>query len=156
MKSIRQSFVVSPRMKQMLEDIQQHKGYLSISQAVTESISVHHMKLFGAPRYNGEHGLAYNIKEATPEEEKERQRMANKEQYTKRKKEEKDEEARSICTAMGGEVKGGLCFYYKYSDTERYMQEIPLSRMNPDMISNQYSPSREKVEELQRKGKVKY
>lgn len=72
-----------------------------------------------------------------------------------------EEEQSEVCEQLGGkvmEVEGGgkVCVYFTYSGKHRYEQRVPLKMVSTDLINNQYMPSREKVEQLQKEGKTDY
>lgn len=129
---------------EMIEEIKQEKGYAHKTNVIAEAIIQMHAKVF--PAY-----VQKRIEPLTPEEKIKRE----EERQEIRKKQELDKKL-DIANRLEGTVEGTVCKFYRYSDTERYEMEVPLARLSEDMVETQYSPSKEKVLELQKKKKTKY
>lgn len=141
---------LSDRLAEMIQQIKEDKGFLSEAEAIRHAIVVTHRKYF--PSYSKS---APDIKSA---EDKEREKKERKEA----KKRVKEKEYTRICEdVLGGEViekEGGkkVCKYFTYKLTDRFAKEVPIEMVREDLADTQYSPSKEKVQELIAKGKVNY
>lgn len=131
-------------MEEMLQELKAAYGYMSISAVIQQAVIEMHSKKF--PSYSNTSKLRVGDKTNIEEEKKERDKK----------------KLVAICGALGGKIvesPGGgkqVCEYYTYDGRNRYSQTSPLDMLNEDMLVSQYQPSREKVEKLQKEGKVNY
>lgn len=144
------SIIFNKEILAMVERFIKEKGYDTTSEVVKQAIRAFYAKEF--PAY-------VDAKREVPKT------LEDKLDYEDRKKalKEQNEEKRmmTICEALGGTVEtndGGnkVCRYFTYDKKNRYEQELPLSFLTEDLLSSQYSPSREDVERRQKEGKVNY
>lgn len=143
----RKSIGFTKRMEEMVEKIQADRGLMTFSDAVHFAIAELYKK--DNPAY-----MALKVNE-TPEE-----RVQRREQEKKAKEELFRQDQLAILEKLGGELierEGGeVATYYTYTGKKRFQQVVPISMLSTDFLKTQYQPSREKVEELQRKGEVDY
>lgn len=134
------------RMKEMIEEIEQHRGFPTFTSVVHHAVIELYKKEFPG----------YLVKrEESPEERVERQ---EKEKDVKKKNVKK--KLIKISDALGGKIINELgteyCVYYTYNYAKRYEQKIPLNMLSTDLVASQYQPSKEAVEKLQVEGKTNY
>jgi len=142
---VRKQLYFTPRLNEMVLEIQDDKGYPSFSAVVHQSIIDHHHRCF--PAYTNRDKSA----EVTV------QRKQDKRDALEKLEREK---LASICTVLGGKIKDengtDYCIYHTYAHKKRYEQKVPVDQLTEDLSKNQYSPSKTKVESLQKAGKVDY
>ena len=147
MKSPRISLSVTPRLLEMIEEIQKNKGYPTYVGVIHSAIIELHAKTF--PAY------MQRLKEETPEE-----KVSRKEAEKKAKEEFAKRELLEIAQQLEGEVvqdgEYEYCKYYTYAGPHRYEQKVPLRMLSSDLIKTQYQPSKEYVKKLQEDKKVNY
>lgn len=143
---IKKVLTFTPRMYEMVGEIEREKGYISFSAVIHQAIIDLHDSTF--PKY------------AKKKEESPRGRI----ERLKAEKEAKLDIAREgfieLLDALGGKIErvAGKEFavYFTYTGRKRYEQKVPLEMLSTDIVKTQYQPSKEKVEQLQREGKVDY
>lgn len=143
------SFVPTDKLKDMILEIQEKFGYLTMTNVVVEAIIQMHTRAFPA----------YIQKKAEPMTAEDK--IKREEDRKKIREERERQKFLDVANLLEGEIVAGesggeVCKFYRYADTERYEMEVPLTRLTQDLVDNQYSPSKEKVEELRAKGKTKY
>lgn len=138
-------FRTTERLNDMMRELREERGYSTDTQVVYEGINELYRKTFPAYLKNSPKS------DLTPEN-----KAKVKVQEKKINEELKREEQKEICYLLEGEVKGDSCVYYKYSGRKRFENSIPLSMLNEGMVKTQYSPNREKVEQIQAEGKAEY
>jgi len=130
----------TPKLWEKIEHIRNERGYQHRTQVVIEGINMLYDKV--DPPYNRPISKPEKVREET-----------------------KDEFGARVCmTKLGGTVKdtdaGEVCEFYKYSTlvgkVKRYKQQVPIRLVDESLVATQYSPSRAKVEELEKKGKADY
>lgn len=136
------TLIPSPELEKMLDELQA-TGYSNRSQIMVAALINFHRKIF--PVY-----AKAPPPPVTPEEA-----AAHDKQVREAKLKAKHDAQLSICSQLDGKVKGNICVYFKYADSERFEQEVPLSRMSQSLVETQYSPSKEKVLALLAKVKNK-
>lgn len=138
----------TPRMSEMIDEIQRVKGYVSFSAVIHAAVVDLHSRTF--PAYKG-----VSSREEDPMT-KVRRKAAEKEA----KKDLVREEKVSIVEELGGEVieEHGVeyCTYYTYSGRKRFAQRVPLLLVNAELIKAQYQPNKERILKLQQEKKVDY
>lgn len=145
---IKKLITFSPRMVEMIQEIQDTKGYVSFSSIIHTAVVELHTHIF--PNY-----LRPLAKDEDPAKKIKRKAM---------EKEVKKETARNEYLRLVEELKGQVveesgkefCLYFTYTGKKRFEQKIPLQMVSSDMVKTQYQPSKERVEQLQREGKVDY
>ncbi len=143
------SITASPRLQEMVQDIKDRRGYSTTTQVFTQGVVELYTRLY--PAYMAEKKSALTPKARAREavEEKEEKKLIAQEKLV------------DFCTELGGNVKtdgGGVkvCYYYNYANDKRYEQETPLEMLSEDLLKTQYEPSKTKVVQLQKDGKVDY
>ena len=144
---------IAPRLQEMIEELKLKFGTTSDQETLRYAVSFAHSKSF--PSY----AVAADTRPA-------RVQLTAKDRLTKAKEERKAkedfarEEYLEILEELDGVIieKEGreLATYYNYSHKTRYLQEVSLRLMSRDLLANQYFPSREKVEKLQKDRLVDY
>lgn len=148
-KLVNKHIKFTPRMVEMVERIQSELGLGSFSSAVHYAVAETHRKIAPAYAQTGRPGL-------TPEE-----RVRNRKEQKQAELQSIIDEKKVIAEQLGGEVyqlESGawMCRYFTYDWNKRYQQEVSLTLLTPELVNNQYFPSREKVEALQKEGKTDY
>lgn len=131
-------FTLTPRLREMLEEIMISKGYPTMTAVVQQAIIEMHGSIF----------KDYIVAKTTAPKPKvvEREARTNKEEDIIKK-------LKGLKINKGGT---DYCLYFTYERKNRYVQEVPVDALSSDMVSKQYFPSKTKVEELQKEGKVNY
>ena len=67
----------------------------------------------------------------------------------------------ALCVKLGGDVSidnngAMVCNYYTYNKKNRYEQKVSLNSLTEDLLTRQFFPDKETVEQLQKEGKVNY
>ena len=144
---VKKTLSFSERLIEMVDEIQEIKGYPSFSALVHQAVVELHAKFF--PAYA-----------RMPREVKTPVEKAQAKHALKQAEEQiVTEEQIKICTKLGGKVVKGvnpedsLCEYYTYNFKNRYLQEVLLGELSLDLIKNQYHPSKQRVEDLRSKKK---
>ena len=144
---IRKSILFKEEMVEMIKKIQNKNALPSFTAAIHFAVAAMYAK--DNPAY-----MALKVNESPME------RAQRKAQEKKAKEEIIRAEQIGILKSLGGElvVKEGrdTARYYTYSGRKRFMQEVSLSMLSEDLVKTQYQPSKAKVEELQKEGKVDY
>lgn len=147
MKTLPKTIRFASKMEEDIKQMMEEKGYISFSAVVHHAV----MELYRSyyPAYT-----------TAKKDNSPKGRMKRIQDEREAKIELEYEKLAGICEDLGGdtEIKGGneYCVYYTYSGKKRHQQEIPVNMLSEDLIKTQYSPSREKVEQLQRDKKVDY
>lgn len=137
----------NPRMVEMMDEIAEATGQTMTSaiirQAIIEMHRKHTMYKAGGTKMTAE-GAA---------QRKEDLKKAREGILLKGKE--------NICTELGGSVSmteagNKVCNYYTYSYGQRFAQALSLTLLTTDMLKTQYDPSKEKILQLQKEGKVDY
>jgi Arc/MetJ-type ribon-helix-helix transcriptional regulator len=144
------SIIFNKEILAMVERFIKEKGYDTTSEVVKQAVRYLYAKEF--PAY-------IEARKEIPKTLEDRVDYEDRKKALKEKKEE--DRMVAICDALGGKVstnEGGnkVCIYYTYDKKNRYEQELPLSFLTDDLITSQYSPSKEDVERRQNEGKVNY
>lgn len=127
----------SARLEEMIENLMREKGYSSKAEVVRSAVIRLHESTF--PPYT--------------------QKGKSKKQQQKI---EEVSEGETICKLLEGAIIADKntgeksCRYYVYDRKDRFEREIPLKALKRDLVPSQYSPSREKVEQLQADNKTNY
>lgn len=129
--------------QEMFQEIMEEKGYPTFSAVAHQAIIYFHGSIF--KDYVGVRKKGMEIK--TPRAEQ--------------RKETKAEEQMAMCTALKGKVKNSetgnpVCVYYNYQSKNRFEQEVPVDMLEDMHVARQYQPTKEKVEQLVKEGKVNY
>lgn len=144
-KNIPKLVTFTPKMAEMIDEIQEKKGYISFSAVIHQAVIELHKGYF--PAYVQKDSSAIG-------------KMKRKDEEKKAKIELHNESLIGICEELGGKIKDKngtpICTYYTYSHKKRYEQSIPVEQLTEDLPKNQYSPSKAKVEQLQKAKKVDY
>lgn len=144
---VKKLITFTSRMVEMIEEIQEAKGYMSFSAVVHAAIVEMYTKTF--PAYNrpfsGETGT---------------DRVKRKDEEKKAKEDIVREELLAIADELGGELitENGkeVVRYFTYSKKKRYAQEVSLALLSQDLLKTQYAPDKATVLRLQKEGKVDY
>lgn len=137
---VRKSFVFDERVQEMVEFIQQEKGYGSETMVVTQAIIAMYDKIIGP---------AYAQRNPTKAKREADATMSA------------NVKAQSICSALGGRIeedKNGekVCTFFTYTYKNRFEQSLPLDSLTDSLIPTQYEPDKETVKQLQANGEVNY
>lgn len=123
----------------MSNELMAEKGYSSMRAVVEEAIRMMHAKVF--PIY----AQSKRRPEGTTAAQKEN---------------EEREEQLALVKKLNGtieEIDGvEMCVFFNYHKKRRLEQRLPVDRLSDVLVRNQYVPSREAVEKLQKEGKVEY
>lgn len=147
--------VLEDKILQLMEE----RGYSTKAQVIIEAIIQMYAKAH--PAYSQSKPAGDNLdKKPISTEEKVKKQMETAELKKAAKYKLLKEEKVKICMALGGEVvttDGGSesCRYYKYSEGERYQQEVPLTRVSNDLIDTQYTDKARELK-LRSEGRVNY
>ena len=137
------SLTITSRTGDMVDEMVKYKGFLSRSEAIRYCI-----------------GIAYsNFRAGDGDSEVvtvDRRKTGRPNKTANEKKQEEKETKKDLCKELDGKVEGTACHYYTYSLRDRFKQEVPLVSLNDSHIENQYDPSRENIEDRQKKGKINY
>jgi len=143
------TFAFSDEFLKVLERVKESTRHTSYTAVIIQAVMTLDQKL--NPAYKG----AFLNRNLSPEEKAERQI-----EIEKAKEVSKVEKFLSIAEALEGEVyeDGGekRVQYYKYDGAYRDLQDVPLEMLTENMVADQYTPNREKVEKLRKQGKVNY
>ena len=131
------------RHQEMAEEIQAEKGYPTFSAVAHQALINLHSSIF--KDYVGVKKKGQELKVPRAE----------------RRAGTKAEEQMAMCTQLKGKVKNGesgspVCVYYTYQSKNRFEQEVPVEMLDDVHVSRQYQPTKEKVEQLIKEGKVNY
>ena len=141
----------TPKMEEMVEQIQDYRGLCSFSAAVHSAIGDTYARMF--PIYAQKVGKTLK----TPEE-----KVAEKESFKQAKKDLEIKSQLSLLEKFEGwttidKTTGDLiAHYYTYDFKNRNEQKMPLEMLKPSYLKNQYNPDRETVEKIYKKGEAKY
>lgn len=136
------------RLTEMVEEIQEAKGYTTFTSVVHQAIIDLHTRTF--PAY------LKSPKAAESPEDRVRRKAEEKKAKEEGVREEKLEIAKALKGKVVSEAGNEFCVYYTYTGKKRYEQKIPLMLLTTDVLKNQYHPSKEKVEQYQKEGKTDY
>ena len=142
---IRKFLSITPRTDDMANEIMAERGHATFSELVRAAIERYHDEIVRTKFYRSKSvpkGTSPSGAKAAAEEAEERNQML-------------------ICDELGGNVRTNangskVCVYYTFVGKQRYEQELSLSMLDRMMLNNQYTPSKEAVERLQKEGKVDY
>jgi hypothetical protein len=136
------------RLVDMVQELENHKGFPSFSAVVHSAIIEMHSKTF--PGY-----IRPLAKDENPAD-----RLKRKQRDNDVKKEMVRADMLAIVEQLGGKVavEAGkeFCVYFTYAGKKRFEQKVPIEMLSSDLVKTQYQPTREKVEQLQKEGKVDY
>jgi len=135
------------RLLEMVEEIKARKGFPTFTAVVHAALIEMYTRM--NPDYKA------TLRPESPEDR------------VKRRKAEKDVKAEmvrsdsfEVVALLGGQIitEAGkeFCKYFTYSGKKRFEQKVPLNMLSNDLVITQFQPSREKVEILQKEGKVDY
>lgn len=149
-KLVRKNIVLTERVDEMVEKIKQEKGLKSFVSVIELAIDVLYSKTFK------DYVMQRSISgKKTPEERAEEQLR-----IVEIKKQKVKDVQLDILTRLGGRLNtqsgSDIAEYMVYDRKNRFLQEVPLTMLNEDMVKDQYFPSREDVEARQKKGEVNY
>jgi len=153
----RVSFYITDQLYNKILLLQESRGDTTESETIKESIRVHYDKKF--PGYlEGKRPESSFAEEDTPATKKAKlkTKLKEKELKNKAKKEMMLDTQMSLCEDLGGTVEKGKCIYYTYDERLRFKQETPVNLLTQEIVDRQYFPSKERVEELQKKKKTTY
>ena len=144
--SVRITLYLSDTMNAMLTRLRDDRVDTSFSETIRECIRALYTKTY--PEYKEK--ITLSTKTILTDEQKE---TMEKLQAQKVKTKQKQ-----ICLLLGGKMnkEETECTYYVYDEKLRFEQTVPLSTLNENMVETQYTPSRERVKELQDKKQVLY
>lgn len=133
--NVQRTISFSPDTWRMLEEIKAHYGQKTLTGTQAQMISEMHRKLF--PAYT----TSKRPEGFTTKEEKERSAK---------------ESARQIQLDIAKQLDGvitvedgvEICTYFTYARRDRYEQKFSVDLLTPEMVQNQYAPSREVVQRL--------
>jgi Arc/MetJ-type ribon-helix-helix transcriptional regulator len=149
-KTKRIVFTASENFEKKLEELLLDSGFNSRSEVIRVAVDALHIKRF--PRYGNTGGSSIPL---TAE-----QKVLRDQEEKKAKEDLFIERQKAICQLLEGEVveKDGniSCRYYNYAFKKRYLQETPIRMLSNDMVKNQYSPSKEKVQKFQEEKQTDY
>lgn len=124
---------------EMLEELIQDTGATNMTDIIRQSIVVMHRQF---------HKDYIRMKDAiaSPKDIERKNRVKEDATVIRQK---------HLCEQLEGKVEGNSCVYYNYelvnpTLVEKFETTIPLSRLNNQLIANQYSPSREDCEKVLR------
>jgi len=140
----------------MMNEIMERKGFMSISEVVRNAVSLYHASVF--KDYVEQRRASQAMSNKTPEERAEFE-VKKREAKKKFAKESREEEGRSICNTLDGDLiepEGGkgsvMCKYSNFvvvqGEVEISYQTVPIAQLEPTHIARQYDPSREEIEEI--------
>jgi len=145
---IKKNIAFTEKMAEMVEELQEKKGYMSFSSVIHQAVVDMHTKAF--PAYVREPSAR-----ETPED-----RVRRKSEEKRAKEDIRREEQLAVMAELEGELieKAGVEYvkYYTYTNSKRYEQNVPLIEMSSDLVKTQYQPTRERVEKLREQGKTDY
>lgn len=151
------SFYITDQLYNKIKLLQESRGDTTESETIKESVRVHYDKKF--PNYlEGKRPDSGFAQEDTPATKKSKlkTKLIDKELKKKAKKEMMLDVQMALCDDLRGTVEKGKCVYYTYDERLRFKQETPVTMLTQEIVDAQYFPSRERVEELQVKGKTTY
>lgn len=144
----RKLIAFSDRQLEMVDEVKSVKGYPSFSSVIHAAVVELHTRTF--PNY-----MRPLARDESPAE-----KVARKTGEKKAKeaiaKEAQMEILRQLDGSLVVEQGNEFALYFTYTGKKRFEQKVPLSLLSTDMVRTQYQPSRERVEELQKEGKVDY
>lgn len=145
-KKIRKSVTITPRIDEMIKHLEEDQGFLSEAEVVRTAVIKLHRDTY-SKKGDDDGGSSVKVVQ---------QKSGRPKKTKEEKQKEEKEKKKKICDELGGEVKNGNCHYYTYSLRDRFKQQVPLTILKESHLKNQYDPSKEKVEELQKEEKVNY
>lgn len=140
------------KQKQMIIDLMEEKGFRSAVSTIEFCIAESHKREFPA----------YVRAKMNPEDpvEAERVKIEKREAADKARQEAEEAKAMVFANKLDAEVyEDGdkkMVRYYTYDNKNRYEQVVPLIYLSQDDVDQQYTPSKKKVLQYQKEGKVKY
>lgn len=149
--------VLNEQLQTMIDRLQEDRADEHMADTIRECIRIAYLKRW--PVYIDKKSAPIqderNQDEFGVQRQRHKVRMAETQKMVKH--EMKLERQMNICTQLDGEItEKNTCRYFVYDERMRFEQEVPLTMLDEKLIETQYSPSRERVEELQEKGKVNY
>ena len=136
------------RLVEMVQELENHKGFPSFSAVVHSAIIEMHSKTF--PGY-----VRPLAKDENPAD-----RLKRKQRDNEVKKEMVRADALAVVEHLAGSVvvESGkeFCVYFTYAGRKRFEQKIPIEMLSTDLVKTQHQPSKDKVLQLQKEGKVDY
>lgn len=141
----RYSFTAGDRMQEMIEELMEYRGYRTLTALVTQGL----VEMY---REMGRDSFYVNKAKGAPTRKKDEPVAGLSKGEKKQLK---------ICEELGGTVgvDGSgvkVCTFYTYTHKSRYEQNVPLDQLDEELVKNQYFPSRERVEEYQKKKQTDY
>lgn len=151
MSKTRKTYLIDEGLIEKIKKIKEENNYNSETAVIIEAVGSLYRKLF--PGYVEQRKLSA-VK--SPEERADALIKIND-----IRKQREEEILLDIAERLGAEIVrndggGKVVKYYTYDKSNRYLQEVPLTMMTPELIDSQYYPSREEVERRQAEGKVNY
>jgi len=146
----RKYVATTPRIDEMVAELQEEKGFKSFNEVVQWAIMEAHSKTFK------DYVMVRKLQAGkTPEEKAE---TLIRVQEIKKQKEE--DALMAIAMELNGIVSGPSgdkrVKYFTYDKSNRYEQEVPLEMMSPELVQAQYFPDKETILQRQKEGKVNY
>lgn len=139
----KKTIAVTETTQQMVTDIRESLGLLHDAEVYRLAIAEKHQSLF--PKYLSGSKVS---KRGRPTKDDSGETQESKK---KAEQNEKERAMRSICGELGGEVieENGSkkCVYRTWNYENSYEKKIDLENLNQSLLENQFSPSKEKVEE---------
>lgn len=161
-KNRRVTAYLPPALDAMLMEIHEKRGDTNESDSIKECIRITHNKMFPPYVRQSPNAPLPEVEDNTPPAEARmkvlKKQAVDEETRKKARAEVKLEKQIGVCMALKGTVNETRthCTYYTYAEKERFEQVVPLSLMTDDLLKHQFNPSKERVETLQKEGRVNY